>query len=159
MRKGEHFWSAGLACTVVLVAALCNTPYCQHNTDDPEWSLPVYEEGCGALMKALHEEWVGADGALVINVVRKLFWALLLDPNAFYEEFSPDTVYYGRFSDKLEAKVFWNPNDTTTAHLERLRVVAIERLVDQTYTIETKHLHHHEEMIEALRRVKVSHVY
>ncbi len=159
MHKGEHFWSAGFACTVVLVAALCNTPYSQHNTDDPEWSLPVYEEGCGALMKALHEEWIAADGELTFDVARKLFWALLLDPDAYYAEFSSDTVYYHRFSRRMDALVFWNPNDTTTAYLERLRIVAIERLVDQAYTIETKHMHLHEEMIEALRRVKVSHVY
>ncbi|MDH4158272.1 MAG: hypothetical protein OEW00_13460 [candidate division Zixibacteria bacterium] len=144
---------------LILVGLLgCASGDCQVSRDDSGWPVPVYDEGCRSLMKALHQEWSRADGEFAFDIARRMIWALLLDPNAFYTEFSPDTVYYERFAKDLASLVFWNPNDTTTADLENLRIVAIHRLVEQTYSIEDRHLRLHEEMIENLRKVKVTHI-
>ena len=158
MGKKEHPLGSLLGCLVIVFAVHCMSANCQDSRDDSGIPLPIYDEGCNSLMKALHQEWVKSDGEKTFVVAGKLIWALLLNPNAFYAEFSPDSVHYRHFSDGLDALVFRNFNDTTTAHLERQRVVAIERLVDQTYSVEAKYLHLHEEMIAALTRVKVSHV-
>ena len=157
MGKRENPVTLLIGFLVIVIAVLCVSANGQEWKDDPEWWSPAYEEGCSVLMKALHQELVKTDGIAIHYVEDKLFWALLLHPNAFYEELSPDSALYERFIDALHF-VFWNFNDTTTAHLERLRTVAMARLVDQAYSVETKYLHLHEEMIEALRRVKVGHV-
>jgi hypothetical protein len=109
-------------------------------------------------MKALNQEWSKADGELAFVIARKMVWALLLNPDAFYEEFSPDTANYARFTEDLDDLVFWNPVDTTTGYLERLRIVTIERLSEQTYSISEKNRHLHENMIDKLRHVEVTHV-
>ena len=105
-------------------------------------------------MNALHQEWLKTDGELTFNIGRKLFWALLLDPNAFYVEFSYDTINYERFAQDLNKLVFWNPNDTTISHLKRLRLIAIDRLTEQTYSIDSNYIGLHEEMIEIIKQIK-----
>ena len=157
MGKKQRFVGTVLAVLVIFAALHSVSAYGQEWKDDPEWWSAAYEDACSVLMRALHQEQDKKDGFAVHYVEDKLFWALLLHPNSFYEELSPDSVQYEEFIDDLHF-VFWNFNDTTTAHLERLRIVAMERLVDQTYLVETKYLHLHGEMIEALRRVKVGHV-
>lgn len=131
---------------------------CASHKDDSGWPLPFFEKGCNILMNSLHQEWKRTDGELTFIVARKMIWAMLLDPNSFYAEFSPDTTNYERFSTRIDKLVFWNPNDTTTAQLERLRMVAIDRLMDQTYLIDDCYMRLHEEMIARLRDLKVSHV-
>jgi len=109
-------------------------------------------------MKALHQEWSRTDGELTFVVARKLLWGMLQDPNAFYSEFSTDTVNYERFAEDLDKLVFWNPNDTSTVHLERLRIVAIDRLVEQTYAIDSSYMQLHRKMLKNLRHAKPTHV-
>lgn len=148
-----------LYCYLILIfASLCFSASCQNLESDKSWGLPILEEGNISLMTALHQEWSKTDGEITFIIARQLFWALLLNPNAFYKELSVDTVNYKRFIDDIDVLVFWNPNDTTTAQYERLRIVAIERLVDQTYSIDGNHRQLHEEMIQTLQKVKVSHV-
>jgi len=134
------------------------SPLCAGHKDDSGWPLPIFDQGCKALMNSLHQEWKRTDGELTFVVARKMIWAMLLDPNSFYAEFVPDTINYERFSGDIDNLVFWNPNDTTTAELERLRMVAIDRLVFQTYSIDSCYMPLHEEMITRLRELKVSHV-
>jgi len=147
-----------LGCLVILAVILCTSASCQVSRDDSGLPVPIYDKGCHSLMKALHQEWSRTDGERTFVIARRMIWALLLDPNAFYAEFTPDTARYEFFSKRLDKLVFWNPNDTTTADLENLRVVAIYRLDEQTYSIEDRYLRLHEEMIEKLRKVKVTYV-
>ncbi len=127
---------------------------CQDSNNGLEWASSNYYEGCRSLMNALHQEWLKTDGELTFNIGRKLFWALLLDPNAFYVEFSYDTINYERFAQDLNKLVFWNPNDTTISHLKRLRLIAIDRLTEQTYSIDSNYIGLHEEMIEIIKQIK-----
>lgn len=112
------------------------------------------DQAVSTLMKELHQMWIETDGEAVLVIGENVFWALLLDPAIFYNEFSDDTIHYQRFKDGLDYVAFTNWRDTTTDGLERLRIVAIDRLVDLTYLIDTNHLKIHEEMIERLRQVK-----
>ncbi|MEW6412637.1 MAG: hypothetical protein AB1483_09215 [Candidatus Zixiibacteriota bacterium] len=48
----------------------------------------------------MHQEWLQTDGELTIVFGKKL--VLLLNPNAFYEEFSVDTIDYERFIEGLD---------------------------------------------------------
>jgi hypothetical protein len=144
---------------LMIVALLCcSSASCQDAEMDTAWSYPHYDEGCRSLMKGLHAEWIKADGEGAFEVGRLLFWALLLDPNAFYKELSPDTTYFQRFVDEVDVLVFRNFNDTTTAHLERLRIVAIDRLTEKTYGVSENYQPLHKELIETLRLVKVTYV-
>jgi len=136
----------------------CSTASCQNSKDDSGWPVPIYDEGCRSLMKAMHQEWSKTDGELTIVFGKKLIWALLLNPNAFYMEFSPDTIDYKRFLNSLENTVFWNPNDTAISHLERLRLVAIDRLTEQTYSIDSSYIGLHEELINKIKQVEPSFV-
>jgi len=145
-------------CLAVLVIVSCTSANCQESKDNSKWSYAVYEEGCRSLMNALHEEWIKADGANVFEVGELVFWALLLNPNAFYKEFASDTVNYKRFFEDLDVLVFWNMNDSATVPLENLRTVAIDRLIDMGFSIDAEYLQLHEEMIANLRKLKVSYV-
>jgi len=155
MKVRSHKLHKVLYMFIIFVAAFSVTGNCQNPKSDSGWPLPIYEEGCKSLMNAMHKEWAKTDGALTIVFGKKLIWALLLNPNAFYEEFSSDTVNYKRFTKSMENTIFWNPNDTTIAHLERFKVVALERLIDQSYLIDSIHIDRHQELIERLRNVKV----
>ena len=129
---------------------------CIAQDDEAEWSYPIYEKGARSLMNSLHEQWRLRDGAATFEIADILFWALLLDPNAFYVEFSRDSLGYQRFADRLDALVFTNLNDTTTGDLENLRKTSIWRLEEMTFDIELEYVTIHQEMIESLKRVKVS---
>jgi len=144
-----------LVVSLLLLLAMSSVPVnCQHSKDDSGLPVPIYDEGCKSLMKAMHQEWSKADGELGIVFGYKLFWALLLNPNAFYEELSADSISYERFLERVEYTVFWNPNDTTTSHLERLRLVAIDRLQDQTYSIDSNYIGLHKELIDLIERIE-----
>jgi len=41
----------------VFVLVLCTSAGCQDSKDDSGYPLPIYDEGCQSLMKALHQEW------------------------------------------------------------------------------------------------------
>jgi len=105
-------------------------------------------------MKVVHQEWLQTDGELTIVFGKKLIWALLLEPNAFYQEMSQDTVSYKRFLESVENTVFRNFSDTTTSHLERLRLVAVDRLLDQTYSIDSNYIELHEDLIEKFKHIE-----
>jgi hypothetical protein len=131
---------------------------CNNSLDDSGWALPKYDEGCSCLMNLLHQEWSGTDGELTFIVARKMIWALLLNPNAFYKEFSPDTTNYQRFVKDIDKLVFWNPTDTATSYLENLRIISIERLTEQTYSINDEYLQLHQALIDNIKNLKVTHV-
>ncbi len=84
-------------CIVALALVSYTTANCQNSKDDSGWPVPIYDEGCRSLMSAMHQEWSKADVELGIVICKKLIWALLLNPNAFYKEFSADSIYYERF--------------------------------------------------------------
>ena len=147
-----------LKLAMVAATLLSVTSYCQSSKEDSGIPLPYFRAGCSELMAGLHKEWSLSDGEAAFVVARKMMWAMLLDPNSFYQEFSPDTIYYNRFASNLYGLVFWNPVDSSTEHLENLRVVAIERLEEQSYAIDEKFLDVHQEMIETLRNLRVTHV-
>ncbi|MFH2047949.1 MAG: hypothetical protein ABIJ12_00750 [bacterium] len=127
---------------------------CQDSQNDSGWHFPIYDEGCKSLMQAMRQEWSKTDGELTIVFGKKLIWALLLNPNAFYAEFSPDTANYNRFLRNVDNVVFWNPKDTTTSHLERLRLVTLDRLQEQTYSIDSNYVRLHEELIDRIKQVR-----
>lgn len=143
---------------VILVGVFTSIASCQDTEDDAAWSLPKYNRGCNSLMSGLHEEWAKADGEKTFEVGIRMFWALLLDPNAFYTEFATDSTLYERFTSNIHTLVFWNANDTTTSQLERLRVVAIERLTEESYWIDSTNQKRHDDLIALLRKVVVTHV-
>jgi len=144
-----------LSCSLLIVfAVLCVAARCQDSRDDSGWQLPKYDKGCESLMKVVHQEWLQTDGELTIVFGKKLIWALLLEPNAFYQEMSQDTVSYKRFLESVENTVFRNFSDTTTSHLERLRLVAVDRLLDQTYSIDSNYIELHEDLIEKFKHIE-----
>ena len=139
---------------ILLLTIFSVSGNCQYSKDDSGLPVPIYDEGCRSLMSAMHQEWSMTDGELTIVFGKKLIWGLLLNPNAFYAEFSPDTVNYERFLRNVDNIVFWNPNDTVTSHLERLRLVAIDRLQEQTYSIDSNYIGLHEELIDKIEQVE-----
>ncbi len=148
-----------LCCLAIFGVIFSASAICQDSKDDGGWPLPIYDEGCRSLMKALHQEWLETDGELTFIVAKKMIWALLLNPNAFYREFASDTINYKRFSEDLDVLVFWNMNDTTTLPLlVNLRLVAIDRLIDQTYSIDEEYQQLHEEMIANIRKARITHL-
>ncbi|MEZ5357272.1 MAG: hypothetical protein R3F48_00485 [Candidatus Zixiibacteriota bacterium] len=140
-------------CFVFLLAIFTIPINCQNSRDDSGLSVPIYDDGCKYLMKAMHQEWSKADGELDIVFCKKMIWAVLLDPNAFYREFSADSVQYERFLNCIMYNAFRNYNDTTTSQLEKLRLVAIGRLQEQTYSIDSNYIRFHEELIDKIRHV------
>lgn len=139
---------------LLLFAALPMPVSCQHSQDDSGLPVPIYDDGCRALMKAVHQEWSRSDGELSIVLCKKLIWVVLLNPNAFYREFSVDSVQYDRFLECVEYNLFRNYSDTATSHLERLRLVALDRLQEQTYSIDSNYLQLHEELIDKIKQVE-----
>jgi len=109
---------------VILSIGISNISMAQDEADTP-WSYPHYESGVQSLKKGLHAEWRTSDGEKTFEIAHKMIWALLLDPNEFYTEFTSDTAGYRHFAKDLDALVFWNPNDSTTAHLINLKQLAI----------------------------------
>jgi len=147
-----------LYCLAIFAVIFCVSALCQDSKNICGWPLPIYDDGCRALMKAFHQEWLKADGELTLVFGEEMIWALLLNPNAFYKEFASDTVNYKRFFEDLDVLVFWNMNDSATVPLENLRTVAIDRLIDMGFSIDAEYLQLHEEMIANLRKLKVSYV-
>lgn len=148
-----------LLCYLIVISSV----FCfSANSQDLEKELlkafPEYEKACNSYMKELHQLWIEADGFGTLILEQKLFWALLLEPEYFYDEFSDDTYSFNRFKDHLDGFVFTDFKDRTTVNMERLQLVAIDRLVDLTYSIDSSHIQIHKEMIERLRQVKVSFV-
>lgn len=127
---------------------------CQNSKYDSGVPVPIYEEGCSSLMSAMHKQWQNADGELGIIFCKQLIWGLLLEPNAFYKEFTPDSESYNRFLDCVGFNLFRNYNDTTTEQYYRLKQVVIDRLTEKTYSIDSTYLKIHEELIEKIRKVK-----
>ena len=109
-------------------------------------------------MESLHQEWNRRDGWLGFEVARKMIWAMLLDPDAFYTEFVPDSSGFHHFKNDIDALVFWNPDDSTTSHLESLRLAAIERLQKASRWIDDQYLDENTQMLEVLERVRVRYI-
>lgn len=141
---------------IILSISIPNTSRSQD--EDDEWSYPHYESGVQSLMNGLHAEWRTRDGAKTFEIADKMFWALLLDPNEFYIEFTNDTSGYRHFKEGLDKFAFWNPNDSTTAHLIHLKQLAIWQLDFMTWDIKPDYLQFHKEMIEAVKRARVSYI-
>jgi len=156
--KRKKYWGVAVCVFVVISILLFAAGIGQGTEEVKECSMPDYERGCSFLMKGLHKQWIRRDGMLSFCAGEKMFWALMLDANAFYKEFSEDTANYTNFIDGLDKWTFWNFGDTTTAQLERLRIVSIERLMDLTYSVDSIYLPLHEDMIERLKQVKVGFV-
>ena len=144
--------------TVMLLTFGTSVTCIAQDEDDTPWPYPFYDRGVQSLMKGLHEEWRQSDGETTFEIANKLIWALLLDPNELYAEFSSDTIGFRYFAERIDGLVFTNHNDTTTMDLENLKKVSIWRLENMTYDVEPKYLTIHQEMIESLKRVKVSFV-
>ena len=87
-----------------------------------------------------------------------MFWAALLDPNAFYVEFSTDSAGWEQFVGDLDKLVFWNPNDTVTASLIALKSVALDRLEACSLLVADRNKAMHEELVDRVRSAIVSHV-
>ncbi len=155
MMRKKKFRGIRVAILVLSVFALLPmSGRSQDSRDDSGLPLPVYDDGCKFLMKAVHQEWSRADGELSIVLCKKLIWVILLNPNAFYTEFAADSVQYDRFLECVKYNLFRNYSDTTTSHLERLRLVALDRLQEQTYSIDSSYVRLHEELIDKIKHVK-----
>lgn len=139
-----------------LVLNVSNRVDGQSVEDDTPWKLAHYDKGIKELNKQLHIEWKRADGELTFEIADKMFWAMLLEPDAFYTEMAPDTSSLAFFETDIDKLIFWNPNDTSTAELKRLKVVAVERLKSMTYSVSDANRQIHQSMIKAIESARVT---
>ncbi len=142
---------------VLLLGLVAVVPtHAGESQDDSDLSDNQYDEGCRAMMHGLHEEWLSSDGEMAFVVAHRMMWALLLDPNAFYTEFAVDTTHLDYFIDHIDNLIFWNPVDTAITELERFRQVALDRLESTSDRIDPKYDDLNKELIDRIRRAKVT---
>jgi len=115
-----------LALTMFLSDTLSSTDL----PHDSEFDSSQYDSNVRKLIAGLHEDWNNRDGYIFLVIGKRLFWCLMLDPDAFYSEFASDSIGYQEYLGELDKSVFWNVNDTSIVVQERRRVAAIDRLME-----------------------------
>lgn len=146
-----------LVCVLSLCLMIPAQGVCGEGPIDSLDRVIGFDEAFAPALSTLHDAWTAKDGYAFLVIGRKLFWAMLLDANDFYAEFSSDSAGFHDYVEELPVTVFRNFNDTSFAHLERLRVVSIERMESmRRYQVAREYLSMHEAVLQKLRSLEVT---